>query len=73
MDTIASDPVMVRVRSAAEASGLSLQELGERMGYDKEHARRSVWQFLNKTHDPRISMLRRFASAIGTPLSELVG
>jgi transcriptional regulator with XRE-family HTH domain len=73
MDTVEPDPVMERVRSAAEASGLSLQEMGEKMGYDKEHARRSVWQFLNKTHDPRISMLRRFASAIGKTLGELVG
>jgi hypothetical protein len=28
-------------------------------------ARKSAWQFLNKANDPGLSMLRKFASAVG--------
>ena len=42
------------------------------MGYETGMARKSAWQFLNKTADPRLSMLRRFAGAVGVPLAELV-
>jgi transcriptional regulator with XRE-family HTH domain len=66
----ASDP-MGRVRLLFEKSGLSLDELGQRMGYSGEAARKSAWQFLNKTTDPRLSMLRRFTEAINVPLAEL--
>jgi len=51
---------------------MSLDELGEKMGYPKEHARKSAWQFIKKTHDPRLSMLRKFAGAVGVKLSTLV-
>ena len=50
-------------------SGLSLHELGIKMGYPEESARKSVWQFL-KTADPRLSMLRRFAKALGVPVED---
>jgi transcriptional regulator with XRE-family HTH domain len=66
-----TDP-MVRVRLLFERSGLSLDELGNRMGYSGEVARKSAWQFLNKTNDPRVSMLRRFAEAINVSLLDLV-
>jgi hypothetical protein len=36
-------------------------------------ARKSAWQFLNKTTDPRISMLRKFAKAMGISPGRLVG
>ena len=45
-------------------SALSLHDLGLKMGYPAESARKSAWQFM-KTNDPRISMLRRFAKAMG--------
>jgi len=35
------------------------------MGYKKKVARKSAWQFLNKTNYPRLSMLRKFAAAVG--------
>lgn len=66
------DPSMRKVRAWFEASGLSLQELGLRMGYPVETARQSAWQFM-KSRDPHISMLRRFAGAAGMPLQELIG
>jgi transcriptional regulator with XRE-family HTH domain len=67
-----TDPVMGRARAAFERSGLSLEEVGRQMGYGEETARKSAWQFLNKTRDPRLSMLRKFARAVGVRLRDLV-
>jgi len=39
--------------------------------YPKETARKSAWQFLNKTNDPRLSMLRKFAAAVGCSVKSL--
>jgi transcriptional regulator with XRE-family HTH domain len=64
------DPAMAKVRALFEESGLSLVELGRRMGYPEETARQSAWQFM-KTNDPRMSMLRKFAEAMGIALDEL--
>jgi transcriptional regulator with XRE-family HTH domain len=65
------DPVMVAVRARFEKSGLSLDELGTKMGYPKDSARKSAWQFIQRTNDPRVSMLRKFAGAVGIKLSAL--
>ena len=43
-----------------------------KIGYTPETARKSAWQFIRKTDDPRISMLRRFAKAMGVPLRKLI-
>ena len=51
---------------------MPLDELGVAMGYEGEVARKSAWQFLNKTADPRLSMLRRFAKAMGITVEELL-
>lgn len=63
---------MIRARILFEKSGISLDELGQRMGYSGDVARKSAWQFLNKTTDPRLSMLRRFAEAMNVSLVNLV-
>lgn len=63
---------MERARQAFEQSGLSLDELGQRMGYSGETARKSAWQFLTKTTDPRLSMLQRFAEALNISVVDLV-
>jgi transcriptional regulator with XRE-family HTH domain len=68
----ATDPAMLRAREAFKASSLTLEQLGERMGYEAKMARVSAWQFLNKTSDPRLSMLRRFAQAVGVDVKELL-
>jgi transcriptional regulator with XRE-family HTH domain len=65
------DPVMRKVRGLFEKSGLSLHELGLKMGCAEATARQSVWQFM-RTSDPHISLLRRFADALGVPIEELV-
>lgn len=68
------EPAMAKVRelwSKKQADGWTQQQLGEAMGYPAESARKSVHQFL-KSSDPRLSMLRRFAKAVGVKLSTLV-
>jgi transcriptional regulator with XRE-family HTH domain len=65
------DPIMQAVQKRFEASGLTLQVLGEKMGYEARLARQSAWQFLH-TGDPQISMLRRFAEAMGIGLTRLL-
>ena len=67
-----TDPVMLAVRTRFEKADISLDELGVRMGYPKESARKSAWQFVQRTNDPRLSMLRKFADAIGVKISTLV-
>src|SRR5690349_5317749 len=62
---------MAIVRALFEESGLSLVDLGRRMGYPEQTARQSAWQFM-KTTDPRMSVLQRFADAMGIPLDDLV-
>ena len=72
--TTADDPAMARVRELWERkqeAGWSQQKLGEAMGYPVEHARKSVSQFL-RSRDPQISMLRRFAKAVGVTMAALV-
>lgn len=65
------DPVMAAVRKRVEQSGLTYQQIGERMGYTPASARQAVSQFL-RTGDPQISMLRRFADAMGISLHTLL-
>jgi hypothetical protein len=65
------DAVMAKVRCLFAGSGLTLDELGRRMGYPAASARQSAWQFL-KAGDPRVSGLRRFARAMGMPVEQLL-
>jgi len=68
------EPAMARVRELWErkqAEGWTQQRLGEAMGYPEESARKSVSQFL-KSRDPQVSMLRRFAKAVGVTVVALV-
>ncbi len=67
-----SSNAMDRAKLLFDKSGLSLDELGQRMGYSGDTARKAAWQFLNKTSDPRLSMLRRFAEALNVSLVDLV-
>lgn len=67
-----TDPVMEAVRLHFEKSKMTLDELGTKMGYPPATARKSAWQFINRTNDPRMSMLRRFAAAVGTAVKSLV-
>jgi transcriptional regulator with XRE-family HTH domain len=72
MATSSKDPAMLKAAALFERSGKTLEELGQAMGYHGELARKSLWQFLHKTTDPRLSMLRRFAKAMGVDVKELL-
>lgn len=65
------DPVMEAVRSRFERSGLTMQQLGEKMGYAPTTARQAVSRFL-RSGDPQIGMLRRFAEALGISVVTLL-
>jgi transcriptional regulator with XRE-family HTH domain len=67
------DPAMTKVLKLFEQSGKTLDQIGQEMGYSGKVARKAAWQFLKKTTDPHISMLRRFAQAMGVSIEELVG
>jgi transcriptional regulator with XRE-family HTH domain len=66
-----ADKVMARVRALFERSEMTLEELGTRMGYPAATCRMSAWQFVSKTNDPRVSMLRRFAKAVKARMRDL--
>jgi transcriptional regulator with XRE-family HTH domain len=72
MATVEPDPLMKRAAKLFERSGKTLEALGQAMGADPATARMTAWQFLNRTADPRLSMLRRFCKAMGIKLEELV-
>lgn len=65
-----TDPTMDKVRAIFQESGLSLVELGKRMGYAEETARQAAWQFM-QSGDPRMSMVRKFAEAMDISVDEL--
>jgi transcriptional regulator with XRE-family HTH domain len=69
--TSAKPNVMDQVRGRFEQSGLSLHDLGLKMGYAPQTARQAAWQFM-KGEDPRLSMLRRFADAMDFDVKELL-
>lgn len=62
---------MAKVRTMFEKSGLSLHDLGLKMGYKPEIARQSAFQFM-KAADPRVSMLYRFAKAMEIDVRDLL-
>jgi transcriptional regulator with XRE-family HTH domain len=65
------DPSMKRVHKLFADSGMTQQELGEKMGYAPTSARQAVSQFL-KSGDPQVSMLRRFAKAVGVKIDAVI-
>ena len=67
-----SAEVMKRANAAFEKSTLTLEELGRRMGIESKTARNSAWQFLNKTTDPRLSMLLKFCAALEITVDDLL-
>jgi transcriptional regulator with XRE-family HTH domain len=66
--------VREKLRLAAKESGMTQEEIGLRMGFAKDSARKAVSRLLNPEidYDPRLSTLLAFASAINRPLRDLV-
>ena len=63
-----------KLRRAAEKSGMTQEEIGLRMGFAKDSARKAVSRLLNleAKYDPRLSTLLAFAKAVGRSLKELL-
>lgn len=72
MKSIRPEAIMRKARQLFEKSGKTLEEVGLAMGYESGVARRAAWQFLNRSNDPRLSMLCRFAEAVGFDLADLL-
>jgi len=69
----AVESVRSRMRAAAEESGLTQEEIGVKMGFERESARKAISRLLNaETYDPRLSTLVAFANAVGKPVKDLV-
>jgi transcriptional regulator with XRE-family HTH domain len=69
----AVESMRVRMRAAAEESGLTQEEIGVKMGFSQESARKAISRLLNAdTYDPRLSTLVAFANAVGKPVKDLV-
>ena len=63
---------MDNLRSEFERSGMTLNELGEGLGYAGPTARKRAWSLLYRTSDPRISTLLAVADALGVKIYDLV-
>ena len=64
--------VLDNIRSAFERSGMTLNELGEGLGYAGPTARKRAWFLLYRTSDPRISTVLAVAQTLGVKISDLV-
>jgi transcriptional regulator with XRE-family HTH domain len=66
--------VREKLRRAATDSGLTQEEIGLRMGYSKDSARKAVSRLLNPTieFDPRLSTVLAFADAIEMSLKDIL-
>jgi transcriptional regulator with XRE-family HTH domain len=63
--------ILKNAKRAAKKSGLTYQQIGERMNYPKASARQSVNQFLHGAN-PTLAMLLRFCEAIGVNPKDLL-
>jgi transcriptional regulator with XRE-family HTH domain len=64
--------IIRKAQSLMDKSGITLDELGRKMGYKKGTARRAVWQLFNKVGDPRLSTLEALARALEVELKALL-
>ena len=60
-----ADSVMDNIRNAFERSGMTLNELGEGLGYEGPTAKKRAWFLLYRTADPRISTVLSCGPHIG--------
>ena len=67
-----ADGVMDNIRNAFERSGMTLDELGEGLGYERPTAKKRAWFLLYRTSDPRISTVLATAQALGIKVGDLV-
>ena len=66
------EDVMDNIRSEFERSGMTLNELGEGLGYDGPTAKKRAWSLLYRTSDPRISTVLTVANSLGLKVDDLM-
>lgn len=68
------ESIRAKMRAAAEASGMTQEQIGLAMGFSKSGARQAVSRLLNTDakYDPRLTTLIQFAAAIHSSLPELL-
>jgi hypothetical protein len=69
---MSENAVMDNIRSAFERSKITLNELGEGLGYDGPTARKRAWFLLYRTPDPRISTVLAVVETLGVKIEDLV-
>ena len=67
-----ADHVMDNIRNAFERSGMTLNELGEGLGYDGPTAKKRAWFLLYRTSDPRISTVLAVVETLDIKIGDLV-
>ncbi len=67
-----ADVVMDNIPNAFERSGMTLNELGEGLGYDGPTAKKRAWLPFYRTSDPRISTVPAVTKAPGVKIGDLV-
>lgn len=68
---MSADRVMDNIRNAFERSGMTLNELGQGLGYHGPTAKKRAWFLLYRTSDPRISTVLAVAETLGVKISDL--
>ena len=69
---MSANVVMDNIRTAFERSEITLNELGEGLGYDGPTARKRAWFLLYRTPDPRISTVLAVAETLGVKIEDLI-
>jgi len=72
MKAALAESLFQTVNHLFEKSGMTLEELGLKMGYAPGKARKSAWAFLRNTKDPRLSTLESLAAALGVEVKDLL-
>ena len=67
-----ANTVMDNIRSTFEQSEMTLNELGEGLGYHRPTAKKRAWFLLYRTPDPRISTVLAVAQTLGIKMEDLV-
>ena len=67
-----ADGVMDNIRNLFEQSGMTLNSLGEGLGYNGPTAKKRAWFLLYRTSNPRISTVLAVAQSLGVKISDLV-
>ena len=66
-----ADRVMDNIRREFKRSGMTLQQLGEGLGYRGPTATKRAWLLLHRISDPRLSTVLAVAEALGVKMADL--